>query len=331
MLDLSIIVPVYQVERYIRPCMESLFKQGLEEKRFEVIIVNDGTKDRSMGMIADIIQQHSNITIINHPKNLSLSVARNTGIATAKGEYILMPDSDDLLIDNSLSALLDIALETQVDLVVADYLSINDEDVDNFPGVVQGAFSYQEKTGSHLFLEDLIPHHCYVWRTLYRRSFLLHHHICFVPGINYQDVPFTHECYLKARRCIKANWLFYIYRRGRSGASTTYFSVEKARSFSIAIANTWKLRQIPSLSPDVLYKLEENVYCSFSVVVYRTIYSIKNSSERKQVATILSSVAPHFRFNHGFRQRLTSFMIRRMPYLYLEMYYYYGRIAYRSR
>lgn len=331
MPDLSIIVPVYQVEHYIRPCIESLYKQGLEEKRFEVIIVNDGTKDRSMDMIADFIQQHSNITIINHTQNLSLSVARNTGIAAAKGEYILMPDSDDLLIDNSLSALLDIALETQVDLVVADFLSINDEDVDNFPGVVQDDFSYQEKTGNRLFLEDLIPHQCYVWRTLYRRLFLLHHQICFIPGINFQDVPFTHECYLKAQRCIKANWLFYIYRLGRSGASTTYFSVEKARSFSIAIANTWKLRQIPSLSPDILYKLEESVYCSFSIMVYHTIHSIKNSSERKEVATILRSEIPNIRFSHGFRQKLTSFMIRRMPYLYLEMYYYYGRIAYRSR
>ena len=57
-MKLSIIVPVYQVEKYIRPCMESIFRQGLDEADFEVIIVNDGTKDRSMEVIADIISQH---------------------------------------------------------------------------------------------------------------------------------------------------------------------------------------------------------------------------------------------------------------------------------
>ena len=98
MTDLSIIVPVYNVEKYIRPCIESIFRQGLEEERFELIIVNDGTQDKSMEMIDDIINEHKNIIVINK-KNQGLSIARNNGITIAKGEYILMPDSDDLLID----------------------------------------------------------------------------------------------------------------------------------------------------------------------------------------------------------------------------------------
>ena len=60
MTQLSIIVPVYNVEKYIRPCFESIFRQGLDEDCYEVIIVNDGTKDRSMEMIADIINKHHN-------------------------------------------------------------------------------------------------------------------------------------------------------------------------------------------------------------------------------------------------------------------------------
>ena len=119
--QLSIIVPVYNVERYIRPCMESIFRQGLNDDDYEVIIVNDGTQDRSMEVIQDIISQHNNVTVINQ-ENQSLSVARNNGIAVAKGEYILMPDSDDLLIENSLGVLLEKALESKADLVVADFL-----------------------------------------------------------------------------------------------------------------------------------------------------------------------------------------------------------------
>ena len=125
---LSIIVPVYNVEKYIRSCMESIFRQNMDENVFEVIIVNDGTEDRSMEVIQDIINEHSNITVINQ-ENLSLSVARNNGIAKAKGEYILMPDSDDLLIDDSLSLLLEKAIESKADLVVADFLEMTNEEI----------------------------------------------------------------------------------------------------------------------------------------------------------------------------------------------------------
>ena len=63
--QLSIIVPVYNVEKYIRMCMESIYSQGLDEDIFEVIIVNDGTEDHSMEVIEDIISAHNNITVIN--------------------------------------------------------------------------------------------------------------------------------------------------------------------------------------------------------------------------------------------------------------------------
>ena len=84
-MDLSIIVPVYNVEKYVQPCLESILRQGLDEQRYEIIIVNDGCTDHSMDMIADLIDEHSNISIINQ-ENQSLSVARNNGIAKAKGE-----------------------------------------------------------------------------------------------------------------------------------------------------------------------------------------------------------------------------------------------------
>ena len=90
-MKFSVVVPVYNVEKYVRPCLESILRQGLDEDCYEVIIVNDGTKDRSMEMIADLIDEHANISVINQ-ENQSLSVARNNGIAKAKGEY-----TDDLL------------------------------------------------------------------------------------------------------------------------------------------------------------------------------------------------------------------------------------------
>lgn len=329
MINLSIIFPVYNVEQYVRHSLESIFRQGLKDDDFEVIIVNDGSTDRSMEVIDNIIERHSNITVINQ-ENQSLSVARNVGISAAKGEYIFMPDSDDFLVDYSLPPLLEKALETKVDLVVADFLSIEDKDISNFTEVKQKEFSVQKKTGQQLFLEDLDPNHCYVWRTLYRREFLNENHISFIRGINYQDVPFTHKCYLYAQRCLKASWILYIYRKNRPGAATTMFTVNKSRSYCIAMAATWNLRLIMGLSPATSYKLEEDVYTSFSMMVYHTINKLNKREDRHIVMDILKFEAPQLNFTHGTKQKLTSFMLRHMPYLYIDLYYFYGQIVFRK-
>ena len=326
-LKLSIIVPVYNVEKYIGSCIESIFKQGLNDADFEIIIVNDGTKDRSMEVIADIIQAHNNITIINQ-KNQGLSVARNNGIAASKGEYILMPDSDDLLIENSLKPLLEKALETQADLVVADYLSMSDEEIEQTKTFLlqQATFEYREKTGEELFLQDLEPYHCYVWRTLFRRNFILENNLTFVPGIYIQDVPFTHECYLKARKCIRTSWLLNIYRRGHDSA-TFSFNKKKAKDFCTAIAKTWELTHLDGLSPKVQNKLQEDVYTSFSAVLWIITHKIDKSSDRIEIFDFLKQQAPDLYFRNGAKQKIDSFMYRHLPHLFIRLRYIYDTIC----
>ena len=326
-MDLSIIVPVYNVEKYIRPCIESIFKQGLDDADFELIIINDGTKDRSMEVIADIISQHNNITVINQ-ENQGLSVVRNNGIAAAKGDYILMPDSDDLLIENSLKPLLEIAHNSHADLVVADFLSMNDDEIEHtiISQLQQEEFDYKEKTGEELFLQDLDPYHCYVWRTLFRREFLLENNLTFVPGIYIQDVPFTHECYLKAKKCFRTSWLLNIYRKGHESA-TFSFNPQKAKDFCTAIAKTWELTHLDGLSPQIQNKLREDVYTSFSVMIWITIHKIKRVSERIDIIDSLKRQAPDLWFRNGTKQKLESYMYRLLPHLYIHLRYYYATIC----
>jgi glycosyltransferase involved in cell wall biosynthesis len=329
-MDLSIIVPVYNVEKYVRSCIESIFKQELDEDRFEVIIVNDGTKDRSMEMIDDIIQQHKNITVINQ-ENLGLSVARNNGIAAAKGEYILMPDSDDLLIENSLMPLLEKALETKVDMVVADFLSMTDEEIDNFykEDFQQPELQFKKIVGEQLYLDVLNPYHCYVWRTLYKREFLVTKDLIFYPGIRYQDIPFTHECYLKANNCICSNIRLNIYRKW-PGSSTNAYKIDNSKHFITAIAITWKLRQIEGLSSNLVYKLEDNVYISFRAMLYDTLHSIKGKNDRYVLMNYINFQAPDLNFTHSIQQKLITFMVKKMPHLFINIYYQYAQIVYKK-
>lgn len=326
MIKLSIIVPVYNVEKFIRPCFESIFRQGLDDADYEIIIINDGTKDRSMEMITDIINQHHNITVVNQ-KNQGLSVVRNNGIALAKGEYILMPDSDDLLIDNSLPTLLELALRTKADLVVADFLEMTSEEnesLDKFHPQ-QTEIEYQEKTGEEIYLDYLNPFNCYVWRTLFRREFLLENKLTFFPGIYIQDVPFTHKCYLKAKKCIRTSWLLNIYRRGHESA-THSFNKRKLKDFSTAIAKTWELTHLDGLSPKVQEKLQKNIYKSFLRMTWHTVFEIDNVADRIEILNYLKQQAPDLYFKNGAIQKFQSFLFKYQPHTFLVVRYLFAII-----
>ena len=330
-MDLSIVVPVYNVEKYVRTCIESIFKQGLDEKCFEVIIVNDGSTDRSLEVITDIISQHSNIVVINQ-ENQGLSVARNNGIAAAKGEYILMSDSDDILIENSLAPLLEISTDTKADLVVADFFTMTNEEITSFniKEFMQPEIQLKKVTGKQIYLEVLNPNHCYVWRTLYRREFLIKQGLTFYPGIRYQDIPFTHECYLKAKNCLRTNILLNIYRKW-PGSSTNAYKFDNTKHFITAIALTWRLRQIEGLTSDLLFKLEDNIYISFRTMIYHTLHSIKDKNDRCMLMDYINFQAPDLCFTHTIQQRLITFMVKKMPHLFINLYYQYAQVVYKKK
>ena len=331
--QLSIIVPVYNVEQYIFRCLDSIYNQDLPDDFFEVILVNDGTMDNSIEVIQKILERHTNIIVINQ-ENQGPSVARNNGIAKARGEFLLMIDSDDLLYDNSLSPLLDVAIQTKADLVMADYKEMFDEEIEDlergtFPP--KGTFSYTEKTGRQLFLEDLAPFQCNVWRTLYRREFIQANRISFVPGITSQDVPFTHEAFFKASRCIRTNWPLIIYRKGRTGSITSNFNMQKAKDLCVAIAKTWELSRNINLTKHEQYKLEENIHANVSRLVYCALYAFKDPTDRLQAINMLRQEMPDIRFRHGIMQKLETLLLRNNPQIYIKLREYIMKYKKRTR
>lgn len=320
--SLSIIVPIYNVEKYVRPCLESIFKQGLDDDVFELILVNDGTEDRSMEVIADIIAAHDNVTVINQ-ENLGLSAARNNGIATAKGEYILMPDSDDLLIENSVPSLLKLALDTKADIVVANFLKMNNDEIANYKHHPQENISTRELTGEQLFIEELNPRECYVWRSLFRKDFLTSNHISFYPRIKYQDVPFTHECYLKAKKCMRTSQLLNIYRQ-REGSATAYFNLYKSYDFGIAIVKTWQLVSLCH-TPQLLKKFKNDMFTRLTMVIYLISQDECPFSEKKKTLRFIKELAPDMKFKENAKQRIYTFFFRHFPMLLVFLRYLYGK------
>ena len=324
MTKLSIIVPVYNVEQYIKACIESLYRQEIAEKDLEIIIVNDGTPDNSMEVIADIVSQHSNITVVEQ-ENQGLSAARNTGLEKAIGEYILFVDSDDLLIDCSLKPLLELSVSSKADLIVADFKKMEDEEILQ---INSNAMPSQEpiiieKTGKDLLMQDLIPDQCYVWRTIYRKQFLDHNGIRFIAGITFEDIPFTHECYLKAQKCLKTNIPFYIYRKGHASISYS-LSLKKGKEFCLAIANTWKLTKTENLESKIRRRLQDDVFASFSALFYGATHEMEKASDRREVIKYMKEIAPSMEFTNGKKQQFVNFMYQYMPYMYIAIRSFYG-------
>jgi glycosyltransferase involved in cell wall biosynthesis len=310
-------VPVYQVEQYIHPCLESLFKQGLNDDQFEVILVNDGTRDGSFDAVADIMVLHRNIKRVDQD-NQGLSAARNTGMQYATGTYVLFVDSDDLLVEGSVAQLLKVAEDNSADLVVADFMKLSDEEISNYRPHYQEPMTFVCKTGSRLFLEDFNPSENYVWRTLYRREFLEDYHLRFIPGICYEDMPFTPECYLKAKIVVRAACPLYIYRMGHSSITST-MTPKKAMDLNKGIEHVWHLRGMDGISEEERQRLTDNLFVTFSFLLWCVSHNRNVLNERKTIVSDLRRRVPDLWFSNGIKQRLVSLLFRLMPNTYLKL------------
>mgnify|MGYP003466554571 CR=1 FL=1 len=122
--SISVIIPIYGVEKYIARCARSLFEQSLAFVT-EFIFVNDATADRSIEILSDVVSQYpslaDNVKILNHKVNKGLPAARNTGLSIATGDYIIHVDGDDFCENNMLEFLYEAAINNNADFVWCDY------------------------------------------------------------------------------------------------------------------------------------------------------------------------------------------------------------------
>lgn len=317
-LKLSIIVPVYNVEQYIRPCVESIFRQGLDDSEFEVILVNDGTEDNSIKVISDIIADHQNIKLLEQD-NQGPSVARNYGISNAVGKYILFVDSDDLLVNNILPRLLSLAINSSVDLLVGNYLRLNSEEINEGKYVVAFDETIVEKSGYDLFVEDLKPSQCYLWRTLYRKDFILEKQLTTgMEGFCFEDIPFVHECYLKASKCIVTNHIVCIYRIGHNSI-TSSMNKNKIMDLNKSISRLWMLQYSLVLPDSIHRELRNKIFATLSFELWCISHNSILMVDYKELLTDLQSRVPDLSFKNGFKQRFVTYMFWKHPYIYLKV------------
>ena len=115
-MQLSVIIPMYNAEKYIKRCIESVYRQDLDINNFELLVVNDGSTDNSLEIVKDYFTSYKNIRFFSQ-KNSGQGAARNLGIKHATGEYILFLDSDDFLLPQSINKILGIVKHVSCDVI----------------------------------------------------------------------------------------------------------------------------------------------------------------------------------------------------------------------
>lgn len=195
---LSLVVPVYNVAPYLRECLDSLAAQTLRPD--EIIVVDDGSTDDCPRILAEYSSRMANMTVIRQ-QNGGLSAARNTGMSAAHGRYLAFVDSDDFVEPDMYERLVAMAEADGLDMALcnAEYYFEGRQE----PTLVyEGTQSSEVVTGADWMKQTLrrgrLLH--MVWMHLYRRSFMEAHGFRFVPGLIHEDVIWTTEALLAARR-----------------------------------------------------------------------------------------------------------------------------------
>lgn len=323
------------VEAFIRPCVESVYSQGLDDADFEVIFVNDGTSDNSFNKIEDILAKHQNVTIINQ-NNQGLSVARNLGMHHASGKYILHIDSDDLLVNNRLSSLLNIALESNADMIIYDYVMMSSDEIESHSSdsilpnqgePKQEQLDYQK--GWDFFLHNY-DNHGYVWKVLFNKRFLESNNLHFIPGITSQDIPFMVDCLLADGVILKVPLISYIYRQH---PNSIVYNPNKKRvmDLTVVMESLWAKKENNSYPIEIKRRLTDTLFYVFTNFKWRIILNKDVYSERRDIIRDLRERIPNLKFDNNIQQLFVTYSFRLMPYRYFEIRKYINNTIWKNK
>lgn len=223
---LTIIIPVYNVEKYIKKTLDSIFEQPFSHDEVEIIVVNDGTPDKSMLIVEEFGREYNNLHIINQ-QNMGLSGARNTGLKAAQGKYIWFVDSDDWLEKGCLINILNL-LRTATEDVFVFRIKEYDE---NGNVILERShpYEYEYKCRGIKCIQnerfDCTPVQIYILKN----DFLRANKLSFVEGLVHEDIEFAPRMLIAAETVVFSRFFSYCYLRRTSGNITSDISLSPQR------------------------------------------------------------------------------------------------------
>lgn len=242
----SIIVPVYNIEDYIDQCIESLVEQTWSD--FEVILVNDGSKDNSKRKIEEWSTKDKRVNVVNKI-NGGLSSARNEGLKHATGDYVLYVDGDDWVAHDLLSNINNhINKVGTVDIICYSY-------IEYYNNQIQRKRSYQIDelvyTGPDFFRKSSF--HVQAWNKVYKRNFLLSIGLEFIEGRLHEDISYTVPLCFCTDQITAIKQVGYYYRKNRENSIMSMVTERNVNDFSHALCFSYKFIQKHNrLTPELI-------------------------------------------------------------------------------
>lgn len=306
-MDLSIIVPIYNVEEYLAECLKSLYK--ISSLRYEVILVNDGSKDNSYKIMEEFKNLYPNKTIIINKENGGLSSARNAGLRAARGKYISFIDSDDFIDTDEFEKFVIEGIKSRLDIAVGNmryyvpgrigeplFRAKRVKDLDVVTGV---DFLWNLFQAPKCYREEVVD-------DIYRRNFLIKNNLFFNEEIVHEDSEFTTLAYLKAKKVKYIDKAFYFYRQ-REGSIMNKVSEKSMVSLEKICEKLFK-ECLKLESKNGKEALSSLILSFYSTVVYKR-YNGGGDYERvyKRYKEIYRELAKYAQSN--VEQKLLSFSI----------------------
>jgi len=196
-MQLSIVIPCYNMELYLEECLDSLLRQNLEASDFEIIVVNDESKDETLNIANGYAREHENVIVIDK-KNAGVGAARNSGYDIAKGKYLYFLDPDDYLAENTLPILLALMEDTRLDILTFQSKSITKKHYPYSDNLDQPIKALEVKDGISYIADR--KHKNEIWWFIIRTEFMRSTGIRFIEGRWMEDAILTSELFCVAQR-----------------------------------------------------------------------------------------------------------------------------------
>lgn len=211
-MKLSIVVPVYNVEAFLKKCVDSLLAQDLPASDYEIILVDDGSTDGCGALCDALVAAHGNIRVI-HQQNRGLSGARNSGILVSAGTFIFFVDSDDFLEPNVLGGLIRQMEDNQLDILRFNYQNVNMQGEIFEPNKFYKPYvDYSDEVcDGFTFLNERLGNACYAWQFIVKASILHQQGNGFKEGIYFEDVEWTPRILIQVGRVASTETVVYNY------------------------------------------------------------------------------------------------------------------------
>lgn len=224
----SILVPIYNVEKYIERCAISLMEQSYDN--IEYVFVNDYTKDESVNILKRVIERYPNrqkVKIINHSQNKGLSASRNTGITNSSGDYISFVDSDDYLDKYAIELMVNIILEENAEIVVSNFKYVTEFGLKKF-------IRPKERYNKIEYIQSLLRWNeidLTLWGKLFRKDIFTKNNIRSLEGYNFgEDYAVLPRVSYYANKIVFTNYVSYYYEYSNNNSYTKKISEQSLYS-----------------------------------------------------------------------------------------------------